>query len=267
MSRRHSSRFSLFSMACIVVITIAVVRFSGAQSLSLELEIAGMGITPGSTCVVGDYGRQVLPCSFSVGRVNELTMHEAYLYTSVSPGFIVLCFEADESVDCLVVLDNEPVRGFNNRVDVVLVNVSGCYEYYHVLEVRERGVLSFCFKTDTETYTDVTLMAVKDAEFTRHTESSAEVNEAVDTARAFLELNGVDTGKYLGHNVEQSAPNYYWHRQFKYTNLANLAYHSILTQCDYVAVRFEHGHRGEYYEVWVELGSFQVVGGEVRRWK
>ncbi|MCB2172796.1 hypothetical protein KQH65_08675 [archaeon] len=266
MSHRHSRRFFLFSVLCIIGITAAVVRFSGAQPLSLKLEIAGQGITPGSTCVVGYHGRQVLPCSFSVGRVNELTMHTAKLFTEVSPGLFVFGFESMEPVDCCVILDDDPNWCYNRGVYSVLVNVSECYEYYHVFEVKERGILSFCFKTDTETYTSVTLMAVKDTGFTRHTESSAEVNEAVDTARAFLELNGVDAGRYLSHEVQQRMPNYYWHKVFKYTNLAHLIYHKVPAPCEYVAICFEQEHRpGHFYEVWVELGSNQVVGGDTCR--
>jgi hypothetical protein len=266
MQMNNKSKFFLFSVLCIIGITAAVVRFSGTQPLSLELEIAGTGVSLGSTCVVGGYGQQVLPYSFSVGRVNELTMHTAKLFTEVSPGFFVFGFESMEPVDCCVIIDDEPNWCYNRGVYSMLVNVSECYEYYHVFEVKERGVLSFCFKTDIETYTNVTLMTVKDTGFTRHRESSAEINEAVDTARAFLELNGVDAGRYLSHKVHQRMPNYYWQKVFKYTNLAHLVYHKVPASCEYVAVRFEQQNHPEHlFEVWVELGSNQVVGGDTSR--
>ena len=259
-------RFLVFSIISILIIIAGGVRSFMAKPLTVELEIAGTGIPDyTSTCVVGHYGRHVLPCSFEVGRVNELTMHEAHLCTTVAPGLVLLGFESNEPVDCIVVMDDEPSWGFDRQFDTVLVNVSGRYEFYDVLEITERCVVSFCFKADPETLSSVTLMAVKNPWFMRHTDSDVTVNDAVDTARAFLELNEVDAGKYLSHTEEQGVPNYYWQKEFQYENLANLVYHSLPQSCDYIAVRFEQKHRSGHFEVWVEIDSNEIIGGDTTR--
>ena len=201
-----------------------------------------------------------------MGRVNPLTMNDAHLHTTVMPGLVLFGFESTEPVDCMVVLDDETSCGFDQQVDTVLVNLSGCYEFYDALEIGERGVLSFCFKADTETLSNVTLMAARDIWFAKHRDSSIEVNQAGDTAKVFLSLNGVETGKYQSHTTEQRVPNYYWQKQFRYDNLANLVYQSLPEPRDYIAVCFEQRYRpGHTYEVWVEQETYQVVGGDTCR--
>jgi hypothetical protein len=201
-----------------------------------------------------------LPYSFEVGKVSSSTMHDVLLHSTVAPGLVLFGFESLYPVDCWVVLDDESSWGSDG--DDVLVNVSGCHEYYGVLEITERGVVSFCFKTDTDTLPHVTLMAVRDPQFTRHNDVSDEVSDAVDTARVFLYLNDIDVGDYLSHTTEQGVPNYYWQKEFHYHNLGNLAYHRIPEPREYIAVRIEQKNRpGHFYEVWVELDSNQVLGG------
>ena len=264
MEPRHSRRFLFLSVISIVIITVAVVRFSAVQSLKVRSEISAYGVpTNESTGMAAvSLKRYSLPYLFEVGRVNPLTMNDLLLHTKVSPGLVVFGFESSEPVDCWVVLDDEPSWGFDRQFDAVLVNISSRYEFYKVLEITERCVVSFCFKANQDTLSKVTLMAVKNPWFMRHTDSDVTVNEAVDTARAFLELNEVDAGKYLSHTEEQDVPNYYWQKEFQYYNLANLVYHSLPESCDYVAVRFEQKHHpGHFYEVWVEIDSNEIIGG------
>ena len=257
-------RFLVFSIISIVIITVAVVRLSAVQPLKVRSRISAYGVPANESTGMAAVSlkRYSLPYSFEVGRVNPLTMNDFLLHTKVAPGLVVFGFESLEPVDCWVVLDDEPSWGFDRQFDAVLVNVSGRYEFYKVLEITERCVVSFCFKADPETLSNVTLMGVKNPWFMRHTDSDVNVNEAVDTARAFLELNEVDAGKYLSHTEEQDVPNYYWQKEFQYDNLANLVYHSLPISCEYIAVRFEQKHRsGHFYEVWVEIDSNEIIGG------
>jgi hypothetical protein len=188
-------------------------------------------------------------------------MNDVLLHAKVAPGFVLYGFESLYPVDFWVVLDDESSWGSEER-DNVLVNMIDCYEYYDVLEIPESDVVSFCFKADTDTLSHVTLMGVSDAQFTRHNDYSDGISDAVDTARVFLSLNNVDVGKYLSYTVEQGKSNYYWQKEFQYSNLANLVYHSPPETCEYIAVRFEQQNRlGHFYEVWVELDSNRIIGG------
>lgn len=264
MSYKHSKGFLLLSLISIILITLAVVRFSAVQQLKVSYRVSAYGVPANQSTGVGavSFKHYQLPYSFEVGRVSSLTMHDILLHTTVMPGMVLFGFESTEAVDCWVVLDDEPCWG-SDTSDDVLVYISDCYEFYDVLEIKQRSVISFCFKTDTDTLSEVTLIGVKDPQFTRHTESSSEVNEAVDTARTFLELNGVDVGRYLSHTVEQGEPNYYWQKEFHYPNLANLVYHNPTEPCENIAIRFEQQNRpGHYYEVWVNPDTFQIIGGD-----
>jgi hypothetical protein len=262
MSQKHSKGFLLLSLISIILITLAVVKFSTVQPLKVRSRVAAYGVPANQSTGVGavSFKHYPLPYSFEVGRVSSLTMNDVLLHSTVTPGFVLFGFESLYPVDCWVVLGDESSWGSDSD-DNVLVNVSGCYEYYGVLEITERGVVSFCFKADTDTLSHVTLMAVRDPQFTRHNDVSDEISEAVDTAKVFLSLNDVDVGRYLRHTEEQSVPNYYWQKQFKY-HLAKLAYHNPKETCEYIAVHFEQQNRpGHYYEVWVELDSYEIIGG------
>ena len=263
MSQKHSKGFLLLSLISIILITLAVVKFSTVQPLKVRSRVAAYGVPANQSTGVGavSFKHYKLPYSFEVGRVSSLTMNDVLLHSTVAPGFVLFGFESLEPVDCWVVLGDESSWGSDSD-DNVLVNVSGCHEYYGVLEITERGVVSFCFKADTDTLSHVTLMAVRDPQFTRHNDVSDKVSDAVDTARVFLSLNDVDVGDYLSHKTEQGVPNYYWQKEFHYHNLGNLAYHRIPEPCEYITVRIEQKYRpGHFYEVWVELGSNQVLGG------
>ena len=264
----HSLKsYILVSLMVFAAIVVGLIWFPWAQPLIVELKISGYGIPENmGTSVVGRHGRRTLPVSFMVGRVNQLTMNDAHLYTIIAPGFVLFGFESSEPVDCMVVVDDEPNWGYDRPAESILVNISGCYEFYDVLEIGESGVLSFCFRADPETLSNVTLTGEKDAWFTAHRDPSDDVNTAVDTARAFLSLNGVEAGRYLNYSVEYGVPNYYWQKQFQYDNLASLVYQGLPEPCTYIAVRFEQKQRpGHYYEVWVEQGTHQVVGGDTCR--
>ena len=263
MSQKHSRRFLWFSILCIIIIIIGVVKFSAVQPLKVGRRVAAYGVPANESTGMGAVSvkQHLLPYSFEVGRVNSLTINDVLLHSTVAPGLVLFGFESLYPVDCWVVLGDESSWGSDSD-DNVLVNVSGCHEYYGVLEITERGVVSFCFKADTDTLSHVTLMAVRDPQFTRNNDVSDEVSDVVDTARVFLSLNDVDVGDYLSHKAEQGVPNYYWQKEFHYHNLGNLAYHRIPEPRDYIAVRIEQKCRpGHFYEVWVELDSNQVLGG------
>ncbi|MCW4012910.1 MAG: hypothetical protein NWF07_07950, partial [Candidatus Bathyarchaeota archaeon] len=215
MSQKHNRRFLWFSLICIILIIGEVVRFSAVEPLKVRSRVAAYGVPANESTGVGSISvkQYLLPYSFEVGRVNSLTMHDVLLHSAVAPGLVLFGFESLEPVDCWVVLGDESSWG-SDSYDNVLVNISGCHEYYGVLDITERGVLSFCFKTDTDTLSHVTLMGVSDPQFTRHNDVSDEISDAVDTARVFLSLNGVDVGKYLSYTVEQGEPNYYWQKEF-----------------------------------------------------
>lgn len=144
-SHRHSKRFLWFSLICIILIIGGVVKFSAEQPLKVRRRIAAYGIpanesTGMSAVSVKQY---LLPYSFEVGRINSLTMNDVFLHSTVAPGFVLFGFESLKPVDFWVILDDESSWGSDN--EDVLVNVTGCYEYYGVLEITERGVVSFCF--------------------------------------------------------------------------------------------------------------------------
>lgn len=267
MSQKHNKRFLWFSIICTILIIIGVVKFSGVQPLKVGRRISAYGIPENHSTGMGvvSVKQYTLPYSFEVGRVNSLTMNDVLLHAKVAPGFVLFGFESTKPVDFWLVLDDESSWG-SEVSDDVLVNVTDCYEYYDVLEMAERSIFSFCFKADIDTLSHVILMGVSDTQFTRHNDDSGEISDAVDTARVFLSLNDVDVGKYLSHTIEQGDPNYYWQKEFQYGNLANLVYHNLPKSREYIAVRFEQQNRpGHFYEVWVELGSNQVVGGDICR--
>jgi hypothetical protein len=124
------------------------------------------------------------------------------------------------------------------------------------------GVWYLSTLRDPDTVAEVRLKAVNYPLFKTYSDHNETLCMGVDAARAFLLLNDVDVGKYLEHSTEYGTPNYYWRKKLEYDNVAKLLYHNLPEPCEYVSIRFEQKHRrGHYYEVWVTLGTNQIIGG------
>lgn len=206
--------------------------------------------------------RTPLPTSFKVGSVNPLTVHSHRLVSPVGPGYLIYGFNSSKPVECIVKISMKPVWWSQEPDDFkVITKVSG-YGSYDVVKLLDRRVVSFHFETDPDTVAEVTLKAVNYPLFKTYSDHNETLCMGVDAARAFLLLNDVDVGKYLEHSTEYGSPNYYWRKKLEYDNVANLLYHNLPEPCEYVSIRFEQKHRpGHYYEVWVTLGTNQIIGG------
>jgi len=142
----------------------------------------------------------------------------------------------------------------------ILVNLSESYYYFNYVTVPMNGFISLNFASDPKVLAHVTLKGEEAPGFIDYGGFDINISRAIDSARVFLSLNGIESGKYLEHRLDYGLPNFFWHRRCGMM-------HPLLPEAvEYVAVRFEQPDRpGHYLELWVHTVNNQVVGGDMCR--
>jgi len=254
-------------VACAVIYGLSYYVVERPLTVTHEIYSGGLDpvneLDPVSTGRVVGHGVDTLPQTLEVGRVGSLTMSRHILYKTVWPGeTIVFGFNSTRPVDFMVVLGDEPVWGddhMNPRETEVLVNVTSSTAYFDYYRAWEKEVITFYFEADQETLSSVTLKGkrVSPLKIGGGGVHDPEVDEAIRVGQAFLILHDVDVGKVLEASTESVTPNYYWCKKL------GMRFPLMPPPRECHMIRYEQARRpGHFYEVWVDVYSMQVVGGD-----
>lgn len=264
MNPPHKTVYYLLALLLLITVITGVVYYSKDRPLHVTHEVYTTGITPEgvidpvSTATVAGHGTHELPYSFRVGKVNSLTFHSPRIYTSVRNRRVILFgYNSSKPVNFTVILGESPEWGFGvhlGKDSEILVNVTESYYFFNYMKIPRNGVLTFCFESDPEVLAAHVTLKGETPQFFGYGSFEENLSRDVDSARAFLFLNEIEAGEYLGYSLEHGVPNYFWHRN------QGMMYPRMPEACDYIAVRF--GRPGRYLEVWIDPDTSQVVGGD-----